>query len=86
MLDSTPPEPLSMAAGMPASTRPASAAPALSFKSPSHSDFVGPETPTGPLPDLCPGSALEVIRSQSSCTAGWQGRVRRRAALKFYMR
>ena len=51
---------------MPVSTSATAETAELMASSLSHRDFVGPETPTGPLPEAGPGSALEVMRSQSS--------------------
>jgi hypothetical protein len=60
-----------MKAAAPVKTSAAAEAAELIASSLSHRDFVGPETPTGPLPEAGSGSALEVIRSQSSLAYCW---------------
>src|SRR5829696_4698232 len=73
LLDRAPPGPSRIAAGMAHSTSPAAAAAELRLRRFSHSDGVGPDAPTLPLPDTGPDSALEVIRSQSSAPTGRYG-------------
>src|SRR6478609_2084623 len=62
-LDTAPVAPLRMPAGIAQSTSPAVAAIELRLSRFSQSERVGPDVPTGPLPEAGPESALEVMRS-----------------------
>src|SRR6478735_1821212 len=62
-LESAPVAPLRTAAGIAHSTSPAAAAIELRLSRFSQSERVGPDVPTGPLPEAGPDSALEVMRS-----------------------
>src|SRR5450830_1185272 len=64
--DRAPKPPLKIQAGTQVSRSAAPATVELRPSSRSHNDVVGPETPTGPRPGVRPGSALEVMGSQSS--------------------
>src|SRR5688500_17357683 len=69
----SPTQPLKISARMPVSNSAPPAAAELRPSRPSHRDRLEPDAPTDTLPDGGPGSALEVIRSQSSGAGGGFG-------------